>query len=144
MCIRLLSSSYRATDGQGGDPLPAPRVLKPNLAFPELLRQNPCGHWHTERANPYVDTIKIVRAALHPINAKLLYISSSIAPAPQVDPNAAAQDKDSSLCIMPRCNRKKYVDGGKTHDYCGKTHAQQGKQMGILRKCIFIILSVPR
>ena len=75
----------------------------------------------------------------------MLILSSSVAPAPQVDPNAATQDKDSSLCIMPGCNRKKYVDGGKTHDYCGRTHAEQGKQMGILRKYIFItIILVPR
>ena len=61
----------------------------------------------------------------------------SLAPVTQVDPSAATQDKDSSLCIMPGCNRQKYVDNGKTHDYCGRTHAEQGKRMGIVGESIF-------
>jgi hypothetical protein len=49
---------------------------------------------------------------------------------------AAAAQKDSSLCPIPGCNKPKYVDpsSGVTHDYCGKSHADEGKRKGIRRK----------
>lgn len=55
----------------------------------------------------------------------------SIAPAPPTDPNAP---KDSSLCIIPGCTAKKYSEGGVTHPYCGRTHADMGKKMNIQRE----------
>ncbi len=44
--------------------------------------------------------------------------------------------KDNSLCIIPECFKPKYMDSGTgvLHDYCGKTHAEEGKMRGILRK----------
>ena len=56
--------------------------------------------------------------------------------------SAAAQTKDSSLCLLPGCNRQKWVENGITHPYCGKTHAQQGKQMGIVRKSTLVYMSI--
>jgi hypothetical protein len=52
-------------------------------------------------------------------------------PAPPADPNAP---KDSSLCIIPGCSSKKFSDpaSGVAHPYCGKGHADLGKQMNIL------------
>lgn len=46
---------------------------------------------------------------------------------------AQAGPKNASLCIIPECPRSKYVDpsSGATHDYCGKTHAEEGKKRGI-------------
>ena len=59
---------------------------------------------------------------------------SLLAPLPSVDTSAPQQPKDSSLCIFPNCTRPKFVDGATTHPYCGRTHAEQGKQLGIVRK----------
>ena len=56
------------------------------------------------------------------------------APLPSVDTSSPQQSKDSSLCIFPNCNRPKFVDGATIHPYCGRTHAQQGKQLGIVRE----------
>ena len=67
----------------------------------------------------------------------LLFLSLSLcllAPLPSVDTSAPQQPKDSSLCIFPNCTRHKFVDGATTHPYCGRTHAEQGKQLGIVRK----------
>ena len=49
---------------------------------------------------------------------------------------AAAAQKDSSLCPIPGCTKPKFVDpnSGVTHDFCGKTHAEEGKRRGIRRK----------
>ena len=59
---------------------------------------------------------------------------SLAAPLPSVDTSAPQQPKDSSLCIFPNCTRPKYVEGATTHPYCGRTHAEQGRQLGIVRK----------
>jgi len=55
-------------------------------------------------------------------------------PLPSVDTSAPQQNKDSSLCIFPQCTRPKFVDGSTTHPYCGRTHAEQGKLLGIVRE----------
>lgn len=53
------------------------------------------------------------------------------APMPQADPSAP---KDSSMCIIPGCTKKKYSEGGVTHPYCGRGHADLGKKMNIQRE----------
>lgn len=30
-------------------------------------------------------------------------------------------------CILEGCNRRRYQEGNKTHEYCGRTHAQLHK-----------------
>ena len=58
------------------------------------------------------------------------------APPPPVDPSAP---KDSSLCIIPGCTAKKFADPqGITHPYCGKSHAELGKKMNILREWVHV------
>ncbi len=41
------------------------------------------------------------------------------------------------MCIIPGCQKLKYVDSsaGATHDYCGKSHADEGKRKGIYGTC---------
>ena len=49
---------------------------------------------------------------------------------------AATAQKTSSMCPIPGCTKPKFVDpnSGVTHDFCGKTHAEEGKRRGIRRK----------
>lgn len=42
-------------------------------------------------------------------------------------------------CIYPNCTKEKYVEqNGVTHPYCGKTHANLAKSLGIFCKIIII------
>ncbi len=52
--------------------------------------------------------------------------------------------QDNSLCIIPECFQPKYMDSGTgvLHDYCGKTHAQEGKMRGILCKLQLYLVGV--
>lgn len=61
---------------------------------------------------------------------------SPSAPLIKEDPS---QPKDSTLCILPGCPRKKYVESnGRVHPYCGRTCAERGKKEGIVGKqCCF-------
>ena len=67
------------------------------------------------------------------INSPIPFISPSIDSSMFSVPQGA---QDNSLCIIPECFQPKYMDSGTgvLHDYCGKTHAQEGKMRGILRK----------
>ena len=57
---------------------------------------------------------------------------SPSAPLTKEDPS---QPKDSTLCILPGCPRKKYVESnGRVHPYCGRTCAERGKKEGIVGK----------
>lgn len=42
--------------------------------------------------------------------------------------------KDSSLCELPGCPRRKYVEGSTVHNFCGKRHAAEAKKRGIATK----------
>ena len=48
------------------------------------------------------------------------------------DPSEAGADP--TKCIIPGCNKQKFVEGDIVHPYCGKTHAELGKQQRIFRK----------
>ena len=54
----------------------------------------------------------------------------------------SSQPKDSTLCILPGCPRKKYVESnGRVHPYCGRTCAERGKKEGIVGKqCCLVIM----
>ena len=56
--------------------------------------------------------------------------------------SASGSVKDNSLCILPECINRKYFDStsGVTHDYCGKTHAEEGKRRGISEFYFFYFL----
>ena len=55
-------------------------------------------------------------------------------PAPLIKEDPS-QPKDSTLCILPGCPRKKYVESnGTVHPYCGRTCAERGKKEGIVGK----------
>ena len=112
--------------------------LLPECSNPTWPFQNYCGRTHANagKQRGLVRMLMVICVLLLSMQYDTDFIVS-LAPVPQVDPSAATQDKDSSLCIMPGCSRKKYVDNGKTHDYCGRTHAEQGKKMGIVGKSIF-------
>ena len=79
------------------------------------------------------------------INSPIPFIS------PSIDSSmfSVAQGvQDNSLCIIPECFQPKYMDSGTgvLHDYCGKTHAQEGKMRGILRKLqlyLVVLLMLP-
>ena len=58
------------------------------------------------------------------------YVIYIIAPQPQASDSTAA-----NTCIIPGCSQPKYVESdGKTHPYCGKSHAALAKQLGIFRE----------
>ena len=149
VCLKLhvwfLFLRNEPADCQGADSLPAARVLQPHMALSKLLWQNTCQHWNTAGIDTYVSQC-LVYTLVPPVLLPLLggrmkvflfivLLSLSLsAPLPSVDTSAPQQPKDSSLCIFPNCTRPKYVDGATTHPYCGRTHAEQGRQLGIVRK----------
>lgn len=65
----------------------------------------------------------------------LVYITAppSLTSGPGAGTGATSVQKNSSVCLIPECTLPKYVDpsSGVTHDYCGKTHAAEGKRRGI-------------
>ena len=55
----------------------------------------------------------------------LLFTSINIAPVqPQRGP------KDPTRCELPGCMKPKYVEGAKTFDFCGRTHANEAERIG--------------
>jgi len=77
--------------------------------------------------------------------SKLAMMLTITAPVPQ-DNNQSPKSAD--CCILPGCKSPKYVDAndGTVHPYCGRTHAEQAKQLGILRmlcmkKCLLFIFN---
>lgn len=47
---------------------------------------------------------------------------------------------DTDSCIYPSCTRKRHIEpNGTVHPYCGKTHANLAKSLGIF--CKFICVS---
>lgn len=55
--------------------------------------------------------------------------------APSPPAPSPSAPKDSTMCILPECNKAKCKDpNGTVHPYCGKTHAEIGKTRGIVRK----------
>ena len=111
--------------------------LLPECSNPTWPFQNYCGRTH---ANIGIQRglIRMSVSCVYPRSLSLTFpilLSLSLsAPLPSVDTSAPQQPKDSSLCIFPNCTRPKYVDGATTHSYCGRTHAEQGRKMGIVRK----------
>ena len=49
---------------------------------------------------------------------------------------------ESGTCSLPGCKRPKYVDpaNNRTHDFCGRTHANQAQQLGGLHELASVIL----
>ena len=41
---------------------------------------------------------------------------------------------EGEKCIIPECHRRRYKDGTITHPYCSRSHAEEGKRRGIIRK----------
>ena len=61
-------------------------------------------------------------------------ITKNFHTAPSDNNNTAVVDS-SSVCIFPNCKSHKFTEAdGTIHPYCGKTHAQLAKQLGIFRK----------
>ena len=43
-----------------------------------------------------------------------------------------ADKSDADVCIFPNCKSLKFIESdGKIHPYCGQTHANLAKQLGI-------------
>lgn len=51
-----------------------------------------------------------------------------------VAPVAPVMSDDSSLCALPGCQRKKFTEGAKVFDFCGKKHASEARKKGIVPK----------
>lgn len=86
---------------------------------------------------------------MHLATNLLFYITPappSLTSGPAAGTGAAAAQKNSSLCPIPGCNKPRYVDpsSGATLDYCGKSHADEGKRRGIRRKRSGTIVSRAR
>lgn len=73
----------------------------------------------------------LVRHFIYKVSFILCYLC--IAPSPVAATGVQAGPKDSSLCIIPGCQKLKYKDSstGATHDYCSKSHAEEGKKRHI-------------
>ena len=125
--------------------------LLPGCSNPTWPFENYCGRTHANIGKQRglirtsVSVYVLILPILLPLLAgkgewKSLFYSlsfSASAPLPSVDTSAPQQPKDSSLCIFPNCTRPKFVEGATTHPYCSWTHAEQGKQLDIVRKSQF-------
>ena len=99
--------------------------LLPECNNPVWPFMNYCGKSHADLGKQQGLQRKL------PLMITIVDVVTLIAPLPQDDQS----DKPANSCIYPRCRQPKHVDpDGTVHPYCGRTHSQQAKKLGIFRR----------
>ena len=132
-CFKL--SSFMHTEGQGIKGVT--HCLLPECSRHTWPFENYCGKAHAEegKRRGLMRKLNHCACSLHMTLFSMRPLPTT-APLLREDPT---KPKDSTLCIIPGCPRKKYVESsGTVHPYCGKTCAERGKREGIVGKCTLL------